>query len=235
MLRIENLVFNPFQENTFVIWDETKECAICDPGCMDEGERKRLEDVIAREGLTPKAVLLTHGHADHTYGAGFCAKKYGATVYMREVDRHISLLHSQFVTRIGMPELDVDFDITAIREEDVIKVGSHVFTVIETPGHTPGGACFLCIAEKLLLSGDTLFRGTIGRTDLDEGNYDDLMRSITGKLLGLAGDIDVLPGHGPSTTIAEEVQNNPFLAPFNEEIDEEQARGNAIEPTIKDE
>ena len=109
-----------------------------------------------------------------------------------------------------------------VHEEDRLNFGSHELIAIACPGHTPGGVAWLCIEEKLLLSGDTLFKGSIGRTDLEGGDYDALMETLRGKLMSQAGDIEVLPGHGPRSTIAEEAQTNPFLLPFNEPFDLEE-------------
>lgn len=216
MLQIKDFQFNAFQCNCFVIWDETKECVICDPGMIDVSEKRMLADFIAENGLSPKAILLTHGHGDHIYGVKFCVDTYSVPVYMDPADWATSREHVGFCQQLGLPELELDYETIDVKEEDIIRFGNHEFIVISTPGHTPGGVCYLCIDEKLILTGDTLFRGTIGRTDLSGGDYDTLMTNIKGKLMGLAGDIDVLPGHGGCTTIADEVQKNPFLAPFNE-------------------
>lgn len=203
MISIRDFQFNPYMTNCYLLWDESRECVICDPGMCSESECRRLDDFIAAEGLRPVALILTHGHDDHTAGVTHCLRKYGIKAYMSLLDRP------------AFPAIDV-------HEEDRLSFGSHELIAIACPGHTPGGVAWLCIEEKLLLSGDTLFKGSIGRTDLEGGDYDALMETLRGKLMSLAGDIEVLPGHGPRSTIAEEAQTNPFLLPFNEPFDLEE-------------
>ena len=233
MLRIQDFQFNPFQTNCYVVWDDSKECAIIDPAPLPGRETDILADFVAAQGLTPKAILLTHGHGDHALGVAECLRHWDVPVYMNSADRDICRQHAKMCAQMGMGQLDSEFPATDVKEEDKIAFGGHEFIVIETPGHTPGGVSYLCIEEKVLFSGDTLFRGTIGRTDLPGGDFDEILKSLNGKLLGLAGDIEVFPGHGPSTSIAEEVQSNPFLQPFNEEVDMDEAAANAIAPTFK--
>lgn len=232
MLHIKAFQFNAFSTNCFIAWDDTLKCIIIDPGMIDQAEKETLSAFISEEKLIPQSILLTHGHCDHIYGVKYCKDLYDVPVYMNSADITVSQQHAEFCQRLGLPKLELDFEAIDVKEEDKVGFGTHELIAIQTPGHTPGGLCWLCISEKVMFSGDTLFKGTIGRSDMPGGDYDQLMESIKGKLIGLAGDIDVLPGHGPSTNIAEEVQNNPFLAPFNEEIDNEEAAANAIEPNF---
>jgi glyoxylase-like metal-dependent hydrolase (beta-lactamase superfamily II) len=160
--------------------------------------------------------MLTHGHFVHVLGTARLASHYGdLPIYMHPDDK-FTLDNNEFFCRVfGAPMPDT-FRTNDVREGDVIKVGSLGFEVIETPGHTVGGVCYLERDEKILMSGDTLFAGAIGRSDHPGGDYDVLMKSIFEKLLMLDGDIRVLPGHGPSSDIATERMTNPFLMPFNE-------------------
>lgn len=220
MLHREYFTFNAFQTRCSVIWDDEGFCAIADPGFESARERDRLTSFIDGHGLKPVCILLTHGHFDHVLGVAETASVYGGLpVYMHPADKATLESNSFFCRNFGvpMPEAFVTTDITEGAE---IKVGSLCFEVIETPGHTPGGVCYLERESRYMLSGDTLFAGAIGRTDHPGGDYDAIMKSILEKLMVLDGEIEVVPGHGPATSIAEEGMTNPFLLPFNEPYEE---------------
>jgi len=229
MIHIEHFTFNSFQTNSFILWDESGKCAIADPGCSSEAELSRLTGFIADKGLEPICILLTHCHFDHVYGMAALAREYEIPVYA-DMDEMYSLqvTNAKLCGQFGFPmpdefpiirtSSDVHHPAKAIfvQDGDTIDVGNLRFEVIQTPGHSKGGLCFLERNEKVLLSGDTLFAGAIGRTDHPGGDYETLMKSIFEKLLMLDGDTRVLPGHGPSSDIATERMTNPFLMPFNE-------------------
>ncbi|MBO4761485.1 MAG: MBL fold metallo-hydrolase [Bacteroidales bacterium] len=216
MLNIHNFTFNLFQEVCTVIWDDTMEGAIVDPGCLGEEECRRLSDHIEDNGIKVRMILLTHGHFDHIYGVPAMVEKFGVPVYMHPADK-VLLENNHFLTGVfGMPDAPKDFATKDIKEDDRLSFGNTVFEVIETPGHTPGCVCFYDDADKLLISGDTLFAGSIGRTDSAWGDYDKEIVSIMDKIMGLDGEVAVIPGHGPKTDIAYERTHNPFLQPFNE-------------------
>lgn len=220
MIHTEYFTFNAFQERCSVVWDKDGFCAFVDPGCSSSSEISELTDFVTAKGLKPVCIMLTHGHFDHVLGVAGLSSFYGGLpVYMAPADKVTLEGNGYFVRMFGadMPEAFVTTDIA---EGSVIEVGSLRFEVIETQGHTPGGVCFLERSEKLMFSGDTLFAGSIGRTDHPGGDYDALMRSIFEKLMVLDGDIAVVPGHGPETSIADERMTNPFLLPFNEPIDD---------------
>jgi len=208
--------FNEFQTNCMVIWDNTKSCAIFDPGFNSEEDRAQLYDLISSEQLKPAAVLLTHGHFDHIYGVSRLVKDFNVPVYMNPADKVVLAQQNPMVAQFGMAVPDSNFATIDALDGDSITVGGIVFKVLATPGHTPGGVSYLDEADKVIVSGDTLFAGSIGRSDFPGGDYDALIDGIMTKLMALDGDIDVLPGHGPYTTIADERQKNPFLQPFNE-------------------
>ena len=223
MINTKYFIFNAFQENCIVVWDEEGNCAIVDPGFCGDDEGGIVADFIASKGLKPICVMLTHGHFDHIYGVKRMAERYGIPVYMSSKEKVIlEQANGMICGAYGMPLPDISFDWKNIEEGDVIEVGSLRFEVIATPGHTPGGVCYLERNEKVMLSGDTLFAGCIGRTDNQWGDYDALISGILDKLMALDGDIRVLPGHGPQTTVADERMKNPFLQPFNEPWDEEE-------------
>ena len=222
MLHTRIFSFNPLGTNCTVFWaDGSRSCAVADPGMSsDEGE-KELLSFFSREGLTPEAILLTHGHFDHVWGVERLLAHFPVPVYMHPADKEIMAdgakafrgMQSVKMMRHSFPTVDV-------ADGEVITVAGVAWKVLHTPGHTPGGVCYWSQENNVLLSGDTLFAGSIGRTDLQGGDYDQLMDSIKGKLLNLPGITDVIPGHGQPTTIAREGMYNPFLEPFNEPNEE---------------
>ncbi len=216
MIHIEHFTFNAFQARCSAVWDEVGNCAFTDPGCSDSEDLAALTSLVETKGLKPVCIILTHGHFDHVLGAADLSSALGGIpIYMNPADR-FTLEKNEFFTRaFGVP-MPKAFETVDIAEGSIIEVGSLRFEVIETPGHTIGGVCYLERGEKVLFSGDTLFAGAIGRTDHPGGDYDMIMKSILGKLTVLDGDIKVIPGHGPCTDIATEGMTNPFLLPFNE-------------------
>lgn len=214
MLKILTFQFNPFSENCSLAYDETGDAVIIDPGFYNEKEASALYGKIAEKGLKPKMILLTHGHFDHIFGVKECADKYGIPVYMNQEDNYV--IQHNFSSRFGLKEPDSSFTTEPLEDEQIIRFGNTEFKVIATPGHTSGGVCFYDEKDKALFSGDTLFAGSIGRTDHPTGDYDKLIVSVMDKLMGLPGDVTVFPGHGKNTTISDERTHNPFLQPFNE-------------------
>lgn len=220
MVHTEYFTFNDFQERCSLVWDDKGFCAFIDPGCGSAAEITRLTDAVAEKGLKPVCIMLTHGHFDHVLGVAELSRAYGGLpIYMHPSDRPTLENNSYFSRTFGVktPETFATEDIT---EGSVIEVGDLRFEVMETPGHTPGGICLLERNENIMFSGDTLFAGSIGRTDHPGGDYDALMKGIFEKLMILDGDIRVIPGHGPETSIARERMTNPFLLPFNEPFEE---------------
>ena len=222
MLHIQQFIFNPFGENSSVVWDDKGNCAFIDPG-YEDAEREQLVAFVESNGLEPVCIMLTHGHFDHIYGLADLVKTYGIPVYMDKKEIYSFEHTNPYVCgNYGLPLADIPEEgaFRYISEGDIIEVGDLHFEVLEAPGHSVGGVCFLERNEKVLFSGDTLFAGAIGRTDHPGGDYDQLMQSIFTKLMHLDGDIAVIPGHGPDTDIATERMTNPFLMPFNEPYEE---------------
>ncbi len=216
MIHIEHFTFNAFQTRCSVVWDEAGNCAFTDPGCSVPEELACLTSLVASKGLKPVCIMLTHGHFDHVLGVADLASAFGGLpVCMHPADKFTLEKNEYFSRSFGVP-MPKDFETVDVVEGSVIEVGTLKFEVIETPGHTVGGICYLERTEKVLFSGDTLFAGAIGRTDHPGGDYDQIMKSILGKLTVLEGDITVIPGHGPCSDIATEGMTNPFLLPFNE-------------------
>lgn len=217
MLTIKTLEFNVFQENCYIVSNEGgTHCVIIDPGFYYPQEEKQFFDTLFAEGLKVDAVLLTHGHSDHIYGVARVQKATGCRVYMHPADKGVIAAQTPLLKTIGIREPDSSFTSTDIAEGGLITEAGITFKVIHTPGHTPGGVCYLVESEKVLFTGDTLFAGTIGRTDFDYSDYDKEIAAIMEKLIILDSDISVLPGHGPSSTIGDERTHNPMLEPFNE-------------------
>lgn len=215
---VKSFCFNPFRENSYLLCDEVGgECVFVDPGCYDEAESEALKSFVSSHGLKPNAIWLTHGHFDHVFGVAGLARDYSIPVYMSSEDKMILKRDPVYARGVGLKAPDVSFETEDLVEGQVLTTFNRGgFKVIATPGHTPGGVCFYSEENKILFSGDTLFAGSIGRTDLDGGDYDKEIVGIMEKLMLLPGDVEVYPGHGPSTSIAEERTTNPFLQPFNE-------------------
>ena len=210
------IVTGVLEENCYIVYDESGVCVIVDPG----EDSETIADHIAENDLDPKAILLTHGHFDHVLGVAELAAIYGGLpIYMHPADKP-TLENNSYFCRFFGTLMPASFETTDVAEGSEIEVGSLRFEVIETPGHTPGGVCYLERENKYMLSGDTLFAGAIGRTDHPGGDYDAIMKSILEKLVVLDGEIEVVPGHGPTSSIAEEGMTNPFLMPFNEPYEE---------------
>ena len=206
MLKIVKLTVGPMASNCYVAWDEkTKDGVIIDPGYDDP----RIMQVAAENGVKIGKILLTHGHFDHIGGLNAVRSATGAKVYIYKDDAPmLTSAGMNLSTMVGNPMTCDPAEVTLV-EGDKIKVSDDVeMTVIHTPGHTPGSCCF--VADDVIFSGDTLFEGSIGRTDFPGGSYSDMMTSLD-KLMAYDNDMKVLPGHGDNTDIAFERARNPFI------------------------
>lgn len=211
MIRIKIFVFNPFQENTFVLSDETGECVIIDPGCNNQNEKDSLREYITSNGLTCKKLINTHGHVDHVLGNAFVAEAYHPEMLIHKDDAFL-LDEAPEHGRIFGFDVEMPPQPTAFAEEgQTIPFGNSELHILHVPGHSPGSIALYCKEQNFVIAGDVLFKGSIGRTDLAGGDYDQIMKSIFSKLMTLPQDTIVYPGHGPSTTIHEEALSNPFL------------------------
>jgi len=211
-MNIHAFSFNPYQENTYLIWDDAGHTAIIDPGCYTAGEQIRLRDFIAAKNLTVTHHLLTHGHIDHVVGCEYVQQTYNPVfVGGNGVEKEIAMAE-QYGPAFGLSVGNVPRPQTYVGHGDTFHVGSLELEVIFTPGHSAAHISYYHRASKSLFSGDVLFAGSIGRTDLPGGNRDTLMDTIFNVLLlPLGGGVDVYPGHGPSTTLETESRTNPFL------------------------
>lgn len=211
MLTVKQFTFSPVQENTYVIYNEQGWCAIVDPGCYFGNERNDLKSFLEEKALAPKYLLNTHCHLDHVFGNKFIHDTYGLHLHIHPNEK-IVLDHAPVSGQNwGLPFENYSGPVLYLTEGDIIKLGEDVFDVFLTPGHSPGSICFYCKEQGFIISGDVLFRNSIGRTDLPGGNMDTLLKSIREKLLVLPDEVLVYSGHGPVTTIGYEKINNPFL------------------------
>lgn len=196
---IKTIMAGMYEENCYLVMDEeTKELAIIDPG----GQAKMLAEKIRQLNAKPKFVLLTHGHMDHVDGVVDLVNEFNIPFYINEAEEKY-MENDKYVFG-SLPKAS-----GYLKEGDTLSLGNEIIKVIETPGHTEGGICFL-INDKLF-TGDTLFQGSIGRSDFPGGNGMQLVQNIKDKLLPLGDDIEVYAGHGPSSTIGYEKRMNPFL------------------------
>ncbi|HEU4717513.1 MAG TPA: MBL fold metallo-hydrolase [Bacteroidia bacterium] len=210
-MQLKSFTFGPFYENTYVLWDETRECVIIDPGCYTDEEEDELRDFIRDNGLAPVRLLNTHAHVDHVFGNPFVAKEWNLLPEMHRED--LRVLHSfpQVCMLYGLNGKEQPEPEKFLDEGQKITFGKTEMDIFFTPGHSPGSICFYNAKEKILLGGDVLFQGSIGRTDLPGGDFETLMKSIRGKVFQLPPDVRVYSGHGPQTTIGEEKRSNPFV------------------------
>ena len=215
-MNIEVFHFGPLRAACMVLWAKGPDCFVVDACFYAPGEKESLYGFLKEKGLKPAAILLTHTHFDHIHGVEECSRDFGGlTVYYSEADRGILADREKNCRFLGLRVPGVDFPVHYVQDGEQISIPGLTLEVLATPGHTPGCVCYLDREGKILISGDTLFAGTIGRTDLGGGDYDLLMDSIQRKILPLDGEIEVYPGHGPSTSIGVERRSNPFLQPFN--------------------
>lgn len=215
-MKISKFIVNPFQENTYVVWDETNECLVIDAGNLHEEETNALASFVEKNNLKVAGYVCTHGHVDHTTGLQALINRFPAPFHMSSLDEYLLQESNAFGIKFAERPRRVDVDLNNVSE---IKFGKSVMEVIKTPGHTPGGICLLSKDHKYLFSGDTLFKGSIGRTDLEGGSYHDLMKSLINNIIKLGDEVKVFPGHGDETTIGQEVLYNPFISEvINEEV-----------------
>lgn len=211
-MKIKSFVFNPFQENTYVLYDETKECVIVDPGCYEPEEKNELRAFIQHNHLQVKMLLNTHCHIDHVLGNYFIKDLYKVKLYLHPIEEPYLRAVSTYASNYGIFNYDAATPDAYVEDDDMLVFGAQRIRVIFTPGHSPGHVAFYNERANLLIAGDVLFYNSIGRTDLPGGDYDTLIKSIHQRLFTLPDDTVVYPGHGPETKIGFEKKTNPFCA-----------------------
>jgi len=213
MINIQRFEVNPLQENCYVVSDDSRECVIIDCGAYYDEESIAIDNYLRKQQLKPVHLLATHGHLDHNFGNAHLFRQYGLKVEICAGDQQlVERLPQQAAALFGMEISDDQPPVgRLLNDGDTITFGQHTLQVIQTPGHSHGSCLFYCKEEGVVFSGDTLFRMSIGRTDFPEGSWQQMEQSLA-KIAGtLPKDTVVYPGHGPQTTIADELQYNPYL------------------------
>jgi hydroxyacylglutathione hydrolase len=211
MLTVKRFIFNPIQENTYVVYDGKDACAIIDPGCYFPEEKQSLASWLKQNHLHPNLLLNTHCHLDHVFGNQWAAGHYGLELQIGEKELWTFNLAPESGIRWSMPFENYSGNILFLKEGDIVLMGEEKMEVLFTPGHSIGHIVFYNRKQGFVIGGDVLFRMGIGRTDIPGGNTETLMASIRDKLFTLPDDVIVYPGHGEPTTIGYEKENNPFL------------------------
>lgn len=211
MLHLKSFCFNPFQENTYLLYDENNEAFIFDPGNYSSTENETLKNFIHEKQLKPTRLLLTHAHIDHILGVRFVSEEYGLSPEVHAADLPFIERMEQSAANFGLNCATFALPQKFISEGDKISLGNYTLHCIFAPGHSPGSICFYNQQNNFVIGGDVLFNGSIGRTDLPMGHHETLIRSIREKLFILPDETKVFPGHGPSTSIGHERATNHFL------------------------
>ncbi len=211
MLKIKSFVFSPIQENTYLLYDEFKNCAIIDPGCYFDEEKEQLTQFIKEMSLMPQLLLNTHCHLDHIFGNKYVAETYKLTPHIHLNEKVVLEYASTSALMYNLPFDNYVGTFNYLNEGDSILIGTNELKIIAAPGHSPGHICFYSAAQNFLIGGDVLFHRSIGRTDLPGGNHEQLIKNIKEKLLVLPVETIVYSGHGQPTTVGEEKIENPFL------------------------
>lgn len=211
MLEIKGFEFSPLAENTYLLFNESKEAVIIDPGCFTQMEFDTLTQYLSAHQLKPTQVWLTHAHFDHVFGLKKVVEKWSITPQMHSLDKPMLDLAGVAAARWNLPFDPYSGPVQYLADGDQLKIGTDVLEVIFAPGHAPGHLCFYSAAQHFVVGGDVLFRDSIGRTDLPGGDHAQLLNSIRKRLFTLPDQTKVYPGHGPYTTIQYEKAHNPFL------------------------
>jgi glyoxylase-like metal-dependent hydrolase (beta-lactamase superfamily II) len=211
MIQIQTYTFNAFEENTYILYDQARDCVIIDPGCYDKSEKQELQNFIEDNKLQVKYLLNTHCHIDHVLGNAFVKHTYKVDLCIHRADEAVLRAVESYASAYGFPQYEPTLPEHFLDEGDTVKFGDSSLAVLFVPGHAPGHIAFYSKDQKFCIGGDVLFQSSIGRTDLPGGDFNTLIKSIRTKLFPLGDDVTVYPGHGGSTTIGVERKYNPFL------------------------
>jgi len=210
-MKIYKFVFSPIDVNTYILVDDSGDCAIIDCGCYEEQESEEIENFIKEKGINPVLLLNTHCHLDHLFGNSFVLEKYGLRTFSSELDELNRKNASQHAMLFGLTMDTPPEPAGFISDNQIVTFGTTELKALHVPGHTSGSLAFYSEKNNCVFTGDALFSGSIGRTDLQGGNYETLIRSIKNKLFVLPPSTVVYPGHGNETTIEREMKSNPFF------------------------
>ena len=211
MLSVKPFTFNPVQENTYVLYNEARQCCIIDPGCYFPEEEQELKEFIEQNSLQPVLLLNTHCHLDHVFGNKFVHQAWGLTLHIHPLEKKLLDFAPQSGQMWQLPFDNYEGDLVYLKEGTNISVGTDDLEIRFTPGHSPGSVCFYHEPGGFVIGGDVLFNGSIGRTDLPGGDFNTLINSIQTQLFTLPDDTKIYSGHGPMTTVGFEKMNNPFV------------------------
>lgn len=211
MITVQTFTFNPYQENTYLLIDEDKNCIIIDPGMHNHAEQQKLKNFIVEQELKPCVLLNTHCHIDHVLGNKYVFDEWNLTPSFHEGEVPTLVAVDNYAPQMGFRYETSPIPDTFLNEADIIQLGQHQLKVIFAPGHSPAHLCFYSAEFNILMGGDVLFRNSIGRTDLPGGNHELLLHNIKTKIYSLPEETIVYPGHGPTTTIGFEKRNNQFV------------------------
>jgi len=212
MITIRKFVFNPFMENTYLLYDDTKEAVIFDPGCYEDYEKEELKSFVLDNQLTVKHLYNTHCHIDHVFGNQFIIDEFKIPFSIHKADLETLRAVKAYAPNYGFMHYQEAEPDGFLEEGDVITFGNSSLEVLFLPGHAPGHVAFISKEQNFCISGDVLFDGSIGRTDLPGGDFDTLIKSIQNKLFKLDSEMVVYSGHGNDTTLEKEMKTNPFCA-----------------------
>ncbi len=211
MLQIKTFAFNPFSENTYILYNEHKNAIIIDPGCYNDNEKDVLKDWVTQQKLNVKFLINTHCHLDHVFGNKFVADTYNVKLHLHKLELPVFENAAIVGLRYEMPFVNYIGDLVFLEEDEIIQLDDDNLKVLFTPGHSPGSISLYCASQNFIISGDVLFFESVGRTDLPMCNFNDLQTSIQEQLYTLPAQTTVHSGHGHSTNIAHEIKNNPFV------------------------
>ncbi|MDX2189414.1 MAG: MBL fold metallo-hydrolase [Bacteroidota bacterium] len=210
-MKIQKFTFNPLQENTYILFDETNEAILIDPGCYEEWEKNEISEFVDSKNLKLKLLLNTHCHVDHVLGNFWVSNTFHLPLSIYPIELETLRAVKVYAPVYGFAQYQELMPESFFNEHDIIKFGNTQLEIIHVPGHSPGHVVFINHAQKEIIAGDVLFHRSIGRTDLPGGNHTSLITNIQAKLFKLDDNYKVFPGHGPMTTIGDEKKYNPFL------------------------
>lgn len=211
MIQIKTFICNPYQENTYLLYDEAGNCAIIDPGMYGPEEEEMVSSFISEKGLIPTLLLNTHCHIDHVLGNKYIADTYGLMPQFHEGELPLLIEVQNYAPQMGIRYEVSPIGETFLHDSGEIMLGKHSLKLIFAPGHSPAHLCFYNAEQNFLIGGDVLFRQSVGRTDLPGGNHQQLMDSISNAIYTLPEETIIYPGHGPETSVGFEKKNNPFI------------------------